>query len=237
MFSRRTLLTSTAAALAMPRIVARVNAQSAFDWQQCKGQKIVVSLTKNPRADNLQHHEKEFEALTGIKVISEQMPEQQQRPKMVMELASGNPSFDVTHFSLHVSKRVIGVGNWLEDLRPYIANSSLTAPDYAWDDMSPGALRAVTQPDGRVDSLPLETDIWLVYYNREIFAKKGLAFPKTFDDMLATARTAQRSSGRPVWFRRARREKCQRSRLDQHASGPGAGNRDPRRRHLAHRHP
>jgi multiple sugar transport system substrate-binding protein len=188
MLGRRTLLTSTAAALAMPAIVERANAQSAFDWKQFKGQKVVVSLTKNPRADNLQQHEKEFEALTGIQVISEQMPEQQQRPKMVMELASGNPSFDVTHFSLHVSKRVVGVAGWLEDLRPYIANANLTAPDYHWDDMSPGALRAVTQPDGRVDSLPLETDIWLVYYNREIFAKKGLRFPATFDEMLASAR-------------------------------------------------
>jgi multiple sugar transport system substrate-binding protein len=45
-----------------------------------------------PRADNLQKHQKEFEALTGIKVESEQMPEQQQRPKVVMELVSGRPA-------------------------------------------------------------------------------------------------------------------------------------------------
>lgn len=188
MIRRRTFLTASAATLAVPAIVSRAGAQSKFDWQQCKGQTITVSLTKNPRADNLQAHEKEFEALTGIKVLSEQMPEQQQRPKMVMELASGNPSFDVTHFSLHVSKRVVGVGGWLVDLRSYIANPALTAPDYDWADMSPGALRAVTQPDGRVDSLPLETDIWLIYYNRQLFAQKGLPVPKTFNEMLATAR-------------------------------------------------
>ena len=116
------------------------------------------------------------------------MPEQQQRPKMVMELASGNPSFDVTHYSLHVSKRVVGVGHWLEDLRPYLANQALTAPEYDWADMSAGALRAATQPDGRIDSLPVETDVWLVYYNKQIFADRGLAFPQTFDEMLATAR-------------------------------------------------
>ena len=98
MIGRRTLLTSTAAVLAMPAIVGRLNAQSAFDWKRYKGQTITVSLTKNPRADNLQQHQKEFEELTGIRVLSEQMPEQQQRPKMVMELASVRPSFDVTHF-------------------------------------------------------------------------------------------------------------------------------------------
>jgi multiple sugar transport system substrate-binding protein len=72
------------------------------------------------------------------------MPEQQQRPKMVMELASGRPSFDVTHYSLHVSKRVIGSGQWLVDMRPYLADNTLTAPDYDWADMSPGALRAAS---------------------------------------------------------------------------------------------
>ena len=188
MIGRRTLLTGTAAVLAMPALIERAAAQSAFDWKRFKGQTIVVSLTKNPRADNLQAHQKEFEALTGIRVQSEQMPEQQQRPKMVMELASGHPSFDVTHFSLHVSKRVVGTGKWLVDLRPYLTNAGLTAPDYDWADMSPGALRAVTQPDGRVDSLPLETDIWLLYYNKAIFQQKGVTVPKTFDEMLATAR-------------------------------------------------
>ncbi len=185
MIGRRTLLTGTAAMLAAPAVVSRA---AGFDWQQCKGQTITVSLTKSPRADNLQAHQKEFEALTGIKVLSEQMPEQQQRPKMVMELASGRPSFDVTHFSLHVSKRVVGVGRWLEDMRPYLANQQLTAPDYDFADMSTGAMRAATQPDGRIDSLPVESDVWLVYYNKQIFADRGLTFPKTFDEMLATAR-------------------------------------------------
>ena len=188
MIRRRTLLTATTALLAAPAIISRAGAQSAFDWQQCKGQTITVSLTKSPRADNLQAHQKEFEALTGIKVLSEQMPEQQQRPKMVMELASGRPSFDVTHFSLHVSKRVVGEGHWLEDLRPYIANPKLTAPDYDFADMSSGAMRAATQADGRIDSLPIESDVWLVYYNKQIFADRGLSYPKTFDEMLATAR-------------------------------------------------
>src|SRR6185312_4349606 len=75
MIGRRTLLTSTAAVLAIPAIVGRLHAQSAFDWKRYKGQTVTVRLTKNPRADNLQQHPKEFEELTGIRVLSEQMPE------------------------------------------------------------------------------------------------------------------------------------------------------------------
>jgi hypothetical protein len=50
----------------------------------------------------------------------------------------------VTHFSLHVSKRVVGVGHWLEDLRPYLANLKPPSPDYDFADMSTGAMRAAT---------------------------------------------------------------------------------------------
>ena len=89
--------------------------------------KIEVNLQKSPRSDQLQAHQKEFEELTGIRVLSEQMPEQQQRPKMVMELASGAPSFDVIHYSLLIFKRMFGVAHWVEDLRPFLANPDLPA--------------------------------------------------------------------------------------------------------------
>lgn len=189
MIDRRTLLRTTTAALAAPALVGVSRAADAFDWKQCKGQTIVVSLTKNPRADNLQHHQKEFEALTGIKVESEQLPEQQQRTKAILELSTGHPSFDVMHYSLHVSKRVVGNGKWLEDLRPYLANKSLTAPDFDFGDFSESSRRTATQPDGRMDSLPLETDFWLIYYNKQLLAQKNIAVPNTFDEMLASART------------------------------------------------
>ena len=200
MLNRRALLGASAATLAGPALIARAAAQSGFDWKQCKGQTIVVTMSKNPRADNLQKHQKEFEALTGIKVESEQMPEQQQRTKAILELSTGRPSFDVLHYSLHVSKRVVGTGKWLEDLRPYIANPALTAPDYDFADFSEPSVKAATQPDGRMDSLPLETDFWLVYYNKELFSQKGLKAPATFEDMLSAARALTDKSSQTYGF-------------------------------------
>ena len=81
------------------------------------------------------------------------MPEQQQRTKAILELSTGRPSFDVMHYSLHVSKRIVGRGKWLEDLRPYLANADLTAPDFDFDDFSESSRKTATQPDGRMDSL------------------------------------------------------------------------------------
>lgn len=191
MIRRRTLLV-TAGALAAPglpmfAIVERANAQSAFDWKQAKGASIEVNLAKSPRGDVLQAHQKEFEELTGIRVGAEQMPEQQQRPKVAMEMASGRPSFDVVNVAMHVQKRLIEKGRWMEDLRPLIANPALTAPGLDMDDFSAATIRAATGADGRINVLPMNQDLFVLFYNKELLAQAGVEVPKTYDELMAAA--------------------------------------------------
>ena len=186
MIQRRTLLAASAA-LPMFSIVQRANAQSKFDWMQAKGAKIEVNLAKSPRGDVLQAHQKEFEAMTGIKVGSEQIPEQQQRPKVAMEMASGRPSFDVVVVAMHVQKRLVEKGKWMEDLRPHIANAEVTAPDLDMKDFSPATIQAATGPDGKINVLPLNQDLFILYYNKEMFDGAGLKVPATFDEMMVAA--------------------------------------------------
>ena len=100
--SRRALLKASAGASALgilgaPAIVSRANAQSKFDWKRFKGEKIEVMLVKNPRADLLQSARRNSRTSPGITVSSEQIPEQQQRQKAMIEFTSGRPTFDVTH--------------------------------------------------------------------------------------------------------------------------------------------
>src|SRR5690242_8127345 len=96
---RRRLLQAGAAAAALGAIPGAgqlaAQAQGTFDWKKFKGEKIEVFLVKSPRGDLLTKYHKEFEDMTGIIVGSEMIPEQQQRQKAVIELNSGNPSFDV----------------------------------------------------------------------------------------------------------------------------------------------
>ncbi len=184
---RRALLAGSAAALCAPAFVERANAQSAFDWKVAKGTKLEVNLTKTPRADVLQAHQKEFEELTGIKVGSEQVPEQQQRPKVAMEMSSGRPSFDVVQLAMHVQKRLVEKGRWMEDLRPMIADKAITMPDLDMDDFSPATLRVATGADGKLNVLPFNQDVWILFYNKEMFAQAGLEPPKTYDEMMAAA--------------------------------------------------
>ena len=88
---RRRLLQAGGAAAALgalPGASVVAHAQGAFDWKRFKGQKIEILLVKSPRGDLLSKYHKEFEELTGIEVGSEMVPEQQQRQKAVIELAT-----------------------------------------------------------------------------------------------------------------------------------------------------
>ena len=187
---RRRLLQACAGAAALgavPAAVRTATAQAPFDWKKFKGEKIEVLLTKSPRGDLFTKYHKEFEDLTGIIVGSEMVPEQQQRQKAVIELNSGNPSFDVIGMSYHVQKRQFAKNNWLLDLRPMLADKSMADPNLDFNDFAQGGLNYAVEPDGRVMSLPFNLDPWVVYYNKEIFAAKGIPYPKTFAEMTDAA--------------------------------------------------
>lgn len=185
---RRRHLLGAAAALPMFSIVEKANAQSQFDWKMAKGAKIEVNFQKGPNADVLERNHKKFEELTGIKVGSEQIPEQQQRPKVALELSTGRPTFDVVAVALHVQKRLIERGKWMEDLRTWIGNKNVTAPEFDYADFAGPALRWGQAADGTMHTLASNYDVWLMFWNQAIFAEKGVPFPKTMDEMLEASR-------------------------------------------------
>jgi len=189
--SRRRLLQAGAGALALNALpgtgLLPAHAQGSFDWKRFKGETIEVLLVKSPRGDLLTKYHKEFQDLTGIAVGSEMIPEQQQRQKAVIEFNSGNPSFDVIALSYHVQKAQFARNKWLTDLRPYVNDKTMAAPDLDFPDFAKGGLQYAVEPDGRVMSLPLNLDPWVVYWNKEIFSAKGVAYPGTFAEMVAAA--------------------------------------------------
>jgi multiple sugar transport system substrate-binding protein len=162
-------------------------AQGSFDWKRFKGEKIEVTLQKSPFHDVLQKYEPEFTALTGIEVGSEQVPEQQYRQKLAIELASGKPSFDACYVAQATQKRLFGRGKWLADLRPLMADKSMTSPDFDFADFSQASIEAGTQSDGRVDTLPMTFHYNIVMFNKDLFQKKGVAIPATFPQLIEAA--------------------------------------------------
>src|SRR5439155_1689055 len=87
----------------------------------------------------------------------------------------------------HVQKRQFAKNNWLTDLRPFINDKSMAAPDLDFADFAKGGLQYAVESDGRVMSLPLNLDPWVVYWNKELFSAKAVAYPKTFAEMIDAA--------------------------------------------------
>ena len=141
-------------------------------------------------------YHKEFEDLTGITVGSEMIPEQQQRQKAVIEFNSGNPSFDVIAISYHVQKRLFGKNKWLEDVRPLIADKSLTDPDLDFADFAKGGIDWATQPDGRIDSLPFNIDPWVRLLQQGAVRRQGHRVSEELRRDGRRGREAQRSRPR-----------------------------------------
>jgi multiple sugar transport system substrate-binding protein len=184
--TRRAVLAGSAAAgaLSLTGFPARA---AEPNWKKYAGTTLEANLIKGPRGELLQKYASEFTELTGIKVESEIIPEQQQRQKAVIELTSGKPSFDIIHVSYHVQKRQFEKAGWLADMTPLLKDPNLTASDLTVDDFSAGG-RAFAQNDkGEMHSLPMSVDYFILYYNKEMFAKKGIAVPKTMDEMADAA--------------------------------------------------
>ena len=150
--SRRTFVAGAGAA-AGSGLVPIPAAWAGVDYKKYAGTKLEANLIKGPRGDLLQKHAKEFTELTGIIIESETIPEQQQRQKAVIELASGKPSFDVMHLSFHVQKRQFEKAGWLHDLTPFMKDANLTAADLAESDFSAAGLSYAKNDKGQMLAL------------------------------------------------------------------------------------
>lgn len=160
-----------------------------FDWKRYAGEEIEVTYTLGPLVDVLLEHQPEFEELTGIKVGAEQIPEQQARQKQVMEFNSGATSYDVVHYSYHVHKRLFAKNHWTLDLREFIEDPNKTPEDWDWDDFSDGAKAYAIDTEGRITSIPIKIDFWILFWNKELFEKAGVEYPADYTAMMEAAKT------------------------------------------------
>lgn len=184
--TRRAFMAGTAAIAGTAAFGIRP-AAAAVDWKKHAGTTLEVNLVKSPRSETLLKYIKEFEELTGIKVNAEATPEQQQRQKVVIELSSGRPSFDVVHLSYHVQKRQFEKGKWLADISGFLKDPTLTDPSLVESDFAEAGMQFAKDSDGVLRSLPFSVDYWILYWNKELFAAKGLKYPQTFEELVTAA--------------------------------------------------
>ena len=186
---RRVLQGAAALGLATPMLNTKTaySQSGGFDWKRFKGQEVEVLMETGPRADLMKKYQKEFLDQTGIKLGIEVIPEQQARQKVAIELNSGKPSFDLFNFAFHVQKRQFEKAGWLLDITAWLKDPQMMPAEYELDDVSKLGMSFATTSDGKVNALPILCDYFMVYYNKELLAKKGVEFPKTLDEMMTAA--------------------------------------------------
>ncbi|RXT04369.1 ABC transporter substrate-binding protein [Ammoniphilus sp. CFH 90114] len=93
-------------------------------------------------------------------------------------------------------------------LRPYQAGMSLADAGYlepvdgiaGIKEFAPDVMAAATAKDGKVYGVPLSLNSTQVYYNKKIFEENGLTEPKTWDELITTAKTLKDKGVTPFAF-------------------------------------
>jgi len=118
-----------------------------------------------------------------MKVKWETLPEIQARQKMTVEMTANSGGIDAFFSSLHVEKKRFWKAGWYHPLNKFLADASLTSPDFDWNDFTPGARAGVTQPDGSISALAAFVDANVFFYRKDLFGPKGLTPPRTLADL------------------------------------------------------
>ena len=159
-----------------------------FDWKKYSGKTVRVLAANEPATSFIEPRLPQFEKLTGIKLNWEKLPEDQQRQKLAVELASGVSDLDV--YSSQTGQEGLQYMNagWYELLQPWIENKELTAPDYDFADFDPNAVKQLGEVNDKIIGIPDYAITFPLYYRKDLLDKAQLKVPETMDDLEAAAK-------------------------------------------------
>ena len=148
-----------------------------------KGTTINVLMGTMPWSDFIIPLIPEFTRETGIIVDLETQPETPLRNKIVVELTARSKNIDVYTCSPAQEVPMFTKNNWVEPLDDYMSKSA----GYDVADFIPGAI-AGSRFNNKVFAIPVFTERPVVYYRTDLFKEKGIAIPKTLDELLEAAK-------------------------------------------------
>ena len=125
---------------------------------------------------------KDFEALTGAKIVVTEVPFAEIFPKIQNDWATGTNSIDVGVFAAGWGVELDAAG-LLEDLDPYIAKDE----NIKLDDIAPYFREFGQKVGGKTKLLMVDGDFQMVYYRTDVLSDAGLEPPQTWEDYLEVA--------------------------------------------------
>jgi multiple sugar transport system substrate-binding protein len=167
--------------------LASVSEAGQFNWQQFKGTQLRVLINKHPWQAAIEPHLKDFEALTGMKLVVEVYPEDQFRAKTLVELTSGASSMDVFMTMPGQEGLKYMRAGWYQPVDEFLKDPSLTAADYGWNDFLDKARDAMVI-EGKTIGPPIQIENSALMYRKDVFQKYNVKVPTTLDELEAAAK-------------------------------------------------
>ncbi len=138
-----------------------------FNWQQFKGTQLRVLFNKHAWQAGIEPHLKEFEDLTGIKLITEVYPEDQFRAKVLVELTSGASTIDVfMTMPAQEGLKYMRAG-WLQPAGEFLKDASITGSNYNWNDFLSKTREAMTI-EGKLVGPPIQVENVSLIYRKDV---------------------------------------------------------------------
>ena len=178
------------------------SATGPFDWRRYSGETIRVAMVTHNTTESMLSRIADFTNLTGIRVETSVTPETNYYDRLTASLASRRGDPDLFMAGPMVLWDYSGAG-FVEDLTPYLQNSSLVAPDYDFDDILRSTVDALKWdgiPGSAVGTgpqlaLPLGCEVYSLAYNKRAFQQIGRQPPRTLDELLEVAELLQGWNG------------------------------------------
>lgn len=162
-----------------------------FDWKKADGTTLKILQTPHVYQQSFQPLFQEFTELTGITIQADLVPEADYFTKLNTELAGGSAAHDAFMMGAYWVWQY-GPPGWLEDLDPWINNTSATSEEFDYEDFFEG-LRTSMKWDFTVGSpagtggtyaLPWGFELNNIAYNKTVFDQRGIKPAETFDDLI-----------------------------------------------------
>ncbi|UQZ86875.1 putative ABC transporter-binding protein precursor [Paenibacillus konkukensis] len=147
------------------------------------GKKVTVFALNHPWSDTIKGSIQQLEASTGMKVDFQVIGEDQLQQKLAVQFTTNAASPDVFMYRPYMDKILYHKNGWTSPLNDYVNKDA--AYDFA--DFAKSSIEAATI-ENKIESIPVFTDQFVLYYRKDILEKNGIAVPATLDELTAAAK-------------------------------------------------
>jgi len=152
---------------------------------QYEGTQLSVAVASHPSIDAFKKMTADFEELTGIDVVWDEMEEGALADKLLLDGSAGKTSFDVIMNCPEFTPILVDLG-MLEPLDSWIADSAKSPDWFDYEDVM-AAYRDMLSYEGKHYGIPFAGETVFLFYRSDLFDKYDKEVPTTFDEVMETA--------------------------------------------------